>query len=75
MVEVEGMRAYVYFNVIDIVDEGSSYPALLGIRWDNDSLVVIKLKKCVMNFENNDIKVIAPIDPSEGRRYIEPVKE
>ena len=28
-----------------------------------------------MNFENHNIRVIAPLDLSEGRRYIELVKE
>ena len=75
MVEVEGMRAYVYFNVINIVDEGSSYPTLLWIKWDKDSLEVINFNKHVLNFENHDIRVIALMDPIEGKRYIEPVKD
>ena len=28
-----------------------------------------------MTFENHDIRVIAPMDPNEGIRYAEPVKE
>ena len=28
-----------------------------------------------MTFENHDVRVIAPRDPQEGRRYIEPVKD
>ena len=28
-----------------------------------------------MTFENRDIRFIAPLDPSEGRRYVKPVKE
>ena len=28
-----------------------------------------------MTFENQDFKVIAPMDPREGCRYIEPVKD
>ena len=75
MVEVEGMRTYVDFDVIKIVGEGSLYPTLLGIGWANDILVVINFKKCVVNFENYDIRVIASMDPSEGRRYVEPIKE
>ena len=31
-VEVEGMKTYVDFNVIEVVDGGGSYPTLLGIR-------------------------------------------
>ena len=75
MVEVEGMNTYVDFDVIKIIDEGSSYPTLLGIGWANDNLAMIKFKKRVMTFENRDIRFIAPLDPSKGRRYVEPVKE
>ena len=75
LVEVEEMKTYTNFHVIEIVDEGRSYPVLLGIGWDNDNLVVIDFKKQVMTFENHDIRVIAPLDPSEGRRYILPLKE
>ena len=75
LVEVEGMKKCAYFDVIEIIDKGSSYPALLGIRWDNDNLAVINFKKRVMTFENYDVQVISPLDPSEGRRYVEPVKE
>ena len=32
-VEVEGLRTYVDFEVIDIVDDTNPYPALLGIDW------------------------------------------
>ena len=34
--------------------------------WANDNLVVINFKKRVMNFENRDMQIIAPLDPSEG---------
>ena len=27
------------------------------------------------DFEKRDIRLVAPMDPNEGRRYIEPVKE
>ena len=75
VVEVEGIKTYAYFYVTEIVDEGISYLTLLGIRWANEILLVIKFKKCVMNFENHNIRVIAPMDPSEGRRYVKPVKD
>ena len=48
---------------------------LQGIGWANDSMEVINFKKQVMTFENQDVKVITPMDPQEGRRYIEPVKD
>ena len=75
VVDVEGMRTRVDFDVIKDVDGGGSYPALLGIGWANDSMAMINFKKRLMIFENQDIRVIAPMDPNEGRRYIEPVKD
>ena len=69
------MKNYAYIDVIQLLDGRGSYPALLGIRWANDSLVVINFKKCVMTFENYDIRVIYLMDLNEGRRYVEPVKE
>ena len=66
---------YVYFYVIEVVEDGGSYPTLLGTGWDNDSMVVINFKKWVMTFENQDVKVIGPMDPQEGRRYIEPLRD
>ena len=45
------------------------------IGWANDSMEVINLKKRMMTFENQDIRFIAMMDPNEGRRYIEPVKD
>ena len=74
-VEVEGMKAYANFDVIEVVDGGGSYPTLLGIGWANNSMEVINFKKRVMTFENQDIRVIALMDPNEGQRYIEPVKD
>ena len=48
---------------------------LLGIGWANDSMAVINFKQRVMTFENQDVRVIAPMDPQEGRWYIEPMKD
>ena len=45
VVDVEGMKMYVYFDVIEVVEDGGSYPTLLGIGWANDSMAVINLKK------------------------------
>ena len=66
---------YVDVDVIEVVEYGGSYPSLLGIGWANDSMAVINFKKQVMTFENQDVRVIAPMDPQEGRRYIDPVKD
>ena len=37
-------------------------------------MVVIYLKKRQMTFEDNQIQVIAPLDPFQGPRYIEPIR-
>ena len=80
VVDIEGMKMHVDFDVIEVVEDGcsydgDSYPTLLGIGWDNDSMEFINFKKCVMTFENQDVRVIAPMDPQEGRRYIKRVKD
>ena len=69
------MKTYDDFYLIEIADGGGSYPALLGIGWENDILEVINFKKRAMTFENPDIRDIAPMDPTEGWRYVELVKE
>ena len=69
------MKTHADFDVIEFVGDGGSYLALLGIGWDNDSMVVINFKKHVMTFENQYVRVISPMDPQEGRRYIEPIKD
>ena len=68
------MKTYADFSMIVVIDGGGSYPALLGVGWDNDNMEVINFKKFVMTFENKDIKFIATMDPNEWKRYIEPVK-
>ena len=50
------------------------FPALLGIDWAFDNLILINLKKKQMTFEGHNIRVIALLDPSLGPRYIEPIR-
>ena len=49
---VENMKMYVYFDMIEVVEYGGSYHALLGTGWANDIMEVINFKKWVMTFEN-----------------------
>ena len=67
VVDIEGMKTCVEFDVIEVVGDGGSYPVLLGIVWANYSMVVINFKKHVMTFENQYVRVISPMDPQEGR--------
>ena len=45
VVDIEGMKTCADFDVIEVVGDGGSYPALLGIGWANDSMAVINFKK------------------------------
>ena len=72
-VDIDGVRSLVDFEVIEIIDDSNPFPALLGIDWDFDNLAVINLKKKHMTFEGHNIRIIAPLDPSMGPRYIEAI--
>ena len=45
VVDIEGMKTHADFDVIEVVEYGGSYPALLGIGWDNNNMAVINFKK------------------------------
>jgi hypothetical protein len=62
------------FEVIEIVDDSQPYPTLMGLEWAVDNQEIINLKRREMIFEVGDLKVTAPLDPSEGKRYTESVR-
>jgi hypothetical protein len=66
---------FANFKVIELVDDNCPYPALLGIDWAFNNSTVVDLKKICMTFERYGLRVIAPLDPDEGQRYIEPIRE
>ena len=45
VVDIEGMKMHDDFDVIEVVEDGGSYTALLGIGWATDSKVVINFKE------------------------------
>jgi hypothetical protein len=49
-VDVDGVRMFAYFEVIEIVDDSCSYPALLGFDWDFNNSTVVDLKKINLMF-------------------------
>jgi hypothetical protein len=71
-VNIDGVRSISYFEVIEIVDDSQPYLALMGIEWAFDNHVIINLNKREMIFEVRELKVIAPLDLTKGKRYIEP---
>ena len=51
LVEVEGLRTYAAFEVIDIVDDTKPYPSLIGIDWEIDNQTIINFKKRILSFK------------------------
>jgi hypothetical protein len=74
-VDVDGVRTFADFELIYILDDICSYLVLLGIDWAFNNSSVVDLKKRRMAFEGNGLKVIAPMDPNEGRIYMEPIRK
>jgi hypothetical protein len=73
--DIDGVRTFADFEVIEIVDDSCPYPALLVIDWDFNNSTVVDLKKRCMTFERDGLRVIAPLDPDEGQRYTDPIRE
>jgi hypothetical protein len=74
-VDIDGVRTFVDFELIEIVDDNYPYPSLLGIDWAFNNSTIVDLKKRRMMFEGYGLRVIAPLDPDEGPRYTEPIRE
>ena len=62
IVDVEGLNTYADFEVINIVDDKNPYPTLLGIYWAIDNQTIINLKKRILSFEYEEMRVVSPID-------------
>ena len=65
-VNVEGLCTFADFKVIKIVDYMNPYHALLGIDWAIDNQTIINFKKRILSFEDEEMRVVSPIDPLEG---------
>ena len=74
-VDIDGVNTLADFEVIEIIDDSKPYPALLGIEWVIENYAVINLKNRQMTFEGKGLRVIVPLDPSQGERYTEPVRD
>jgi hypothetical protein len=71
-VDLDGVCTKADFEVIEIVDGTTPYPTLLGLDWEFDNQAIINLKTRKMTFESGEYRVIVPLDPSEGERFVEP---
>jgi hypothetical protein len=72
MVDLDGVFTNADFEDIEIVDDTTPYPMLLGLDWAFNNQAIINLKTRKMTFESGDYRVIAPLNPSEGERFVEP---
>jgi hypothetical protein len=50
-IDLDGVRTMADFEVIEIVDDTTSYPSLLGLDWAFDKHAIINLKTRKMTFE------------------------
>jgi len=75
IVDIEGASVQADFEVIEIVDDNNPYIALLQIHWAIDMNGVINLKKRKMIFEKKSLRIVVPLNPAEGARYIQPVRD
>jgi hypothetical protein len=67
-----GVKTMAKFGVIEITGEKDPYPALLGIDWAYENYVVIDIKREIMTFKANGMKVTQPLYPYQGPRYTNP---
>ena len=51
-VDIDGVRTFADFEVIEIIGDSRPYPALLSIDWEIGSKAVIDLKRRQMTFED-----------------------
>ena len=51
--DVEGLRTYSDFEVIDIIGDTNPYPTLLGIDWEIYNQTIINFKKRISSFEDS----------------------
>jgi hypothetical protein len=71
-VDLDGVRTKADFEVIEIVDDTTPYPVLNGMDWAFENQAIINLKTRKITFDSGEYRVIVPLDPSEGERFVEP---
>jgi hypothetical protein len=64
IVDLDGVHNKEDFEVIEIVEDTTPYPTLLGLDWAFENQAIINLKTRKMTFDLGEYRVIAPLDPS-----------
>ena len=60
--DIEGLRSFADFDTINIVDDTNPYPMVLGIDWEMGNQTIIKFKRRILSFEDDEMRVVAPFD-------------
>jgi hypothetical protein len=55
-VDIDRVRTFADFEVIEIVDDSCPYPVLLGIDWAFNNSTMVDLNKRCMNFERDGLR-------------------
>jgi hypothetical protein len=71
-IDLYGVCTKAVFELIEIMDRTTPYPTLLGLDWAFDNQDIINLKTKKMASESGEYRVITPLDPLEGERFVEP---
>jgi hypothetical protein len=71
-VDLDGVGTKVEFKVIEIMDDTTPYPKLLGLDWAFENQAIINLKTMKMTFESSEYRVITPLAPSKVKIFVEP---
>jgi hypothetical protein len=71
-IDLDGVRTKDDFKVIEIVDGTTPHPTFLSLDWEFDNQAIINLKMRKMAFDSREYRLISPLDPYEGERFVEP---
>jgi hypothetical protein len=71
-VDLDGVHTKADLEVIEIVDGTTPYLTLLGLDREFENKAIINLKTRKMTFDLGEYRFVAPLDPSEGERFVEP---
>jgi hypothetical protein len=69
-VYLDGVHTKVGFEVIEIMDGTTPYSTFLGLDWEFDNQAIINLNMRKMKFDLGEYRVITPLDPLEGERFV-----
>ena len=72
--DIDGIKVWVDFEVIQIEEDTDHYPALIGLGWDIDMSSVIDLQKRSIIFEFDGARAVIPLDSAEEERYTGPTE-